>query len=146
MDSEALNWTTTQTVHEGFPLFLRYPQNIRDESAVFPILGVVTHHLAKVRANGLPDPDYNDGLLEFDRTLQNSFQDRSVGRTVLIETFAGKRNYYAYVASENLVRERVAVLQRQFPTEKLSWKAYPDEKWSFIKDYTKAVLEPASQS
>lgn len=146
MDDEVSSWTTKQTFHEGLPLFIRYPENINDGTAVFPVLGVITHHLSKVRASGLPEPDYNETLLPFDRALRKLFEEERHGQTVLIETFAGKRNYYVYVLSENCVLEKVSVLQQQFPQLKLSWKAYPDKKWGFIKDYMKAVIRPASES
>ena len=64
---------------------------------VFSVLVVVTHELSKASPNGLPDPDYNDGLLNFDADIRSAFEQKQTGQTVLIETFGGKRKYYIYV-------------------------------------------------
>src|SRR5665213_701737 len=96
MPNNTQTWKSKELSHEGFPLFLRYPEKMDFDfhKDAFPDLAVVTHELSKVNSNGLPDASYNDGLLQFDSDIRTAFEKREVGQTVLIETFAGKRNYY----------------------------------------------------
>ena len=136
-------WKTKQTTHEGFPLFLRYPENVDFDlhKDSFPVLAVITHELAKVSPNGLPEPEYNDGLLNFDSDIRAAFERDQIGQTVLIETFAGKRKYYIYVAPEIRVDEKIAPISQRYPHERLSWSVHPDSEWNFIKSYAKEFFQ-----
>jgi len=57
-----------ELTHEGFPLLLRYPEKVDFDfhKDVFPNLEVITHEFSKVDSNGLPNPEYNDSLFQFD--------------------------------------------------------------------------------
>src|SRR5262245_60714720 len=57
-------WKTVRRVHEGLPLFLRYPENLDIDlvRVKYPAVAIISHHLAKVTSNGAPEADYNDGL------------------------------------------------------------------------------------
>jgi hypothetical protein len=134
------SWKTAKLVHEGFPLFLRYLEdlNIDDLRARFQTLAVITHHLSQVTSNGLPDADYNDGLHQFDLDVQGVFE--STGVTCLIETFAGKRIYYVYVEEGTDVEKALEKVVRSYPKEKLSTTIRPDPGWSFVSNYRKQYL------
>jgi hypothetical protein len=61
-------WLTAMTRYEGFPLAPRVRPNA-DTSynrATLTNLGVVTHQLAQVQDNGLPESEYNKSLEDFD--------------------------------------------------------------------------------
>ena len=143
MPSDTRIWRTKQVAHEGFPLLLRYPENVNFDlnRSAFPLLAVVTHELSKVSPNGLPEPEYNDSLLSFDSDIRATLEAGQIGQTVLIETFGGKRKYYVYVASEIHIDEKVTSISKRYPGERLSWSAHPDPEWGFIKRYTKEFLE-----
>lgn len=142
MPNDTRSWKTRQITHEGFPLFLRYPENgdFDSRKSKFPILVVITHEFANVLPNGLPEPDYNDGLLQFDSDIRAEFEEGEKGQTVLIETFGGKRKYYIYLMSESQVDEKIASVAKRYPSERLAWSVHSDAEWNFIRQYTKEFL------
>lgn len=144
MPNDTRTWKTKQTTHEGVLLFLRYPENVDYDlhKSSFPILAVVTHELAKVSSNGLPEPDYNDSLSTFDVDVRAAFEQGQAGQTLLVETFSGKRKYYIYVVPEIQVEETIASISKRYPHERLSWWVHSDSEWGFIKRYAKALLMP----
>ncbi|MGH7991122.1 MAG: DUF695 domain-containing protein, partial [Limisphaerales bacterium] len=87
-------------MYEGFPLFLRRPAELDAKSLalLFPKLAVFTHKFSAVQPNGLPEPDYNDGLSEMDGKIVTAFDENHAGVLALVETFGGKRNYYFYIS------------------------------------------------
>lgn len=136
-------WKTKKISHKGFPLFLRYPENI-DIAAyqgLFPNLAVVTHSFSEVQPNGLPEPEYNEGLINFDQEVRAAFEEINAGQTALIETFGGKRNYYIYVEDKVNVEKILSFCMKQYPKENLSWSVRLDPDWGFIKQYMKEFLE-----
>jgi hypothetical protein len=137
-----MEWKSKQLTYEGLPLFLRYLENADVDSLRlrFPKLAVVSHQLAKVSPNGLPEADYNDSLFEFDESIRDMFRLSEHGIIVLIETFSGKRNYYAYADSKKNVTEIVASLEHAFPQENLSWTIHSDPEWGFVAKYSKEFL------
>ena len=130
-------WLTAEKTHEGFPLFLRRPTGL-DVTALrqsLPSLAVVTHTFARRKPDGLPEPDYNDGLADMDFALVTAFDIDQTGVPVLIETFGGERNYYFYVAPDTDVPDVVSAIARRYPAERLTWTVRPDPEWSFIQKY-----------
>lgn len=136
-------WKSKQITHDGFPLLLRYPETVDVDAfrVKFPNLIVVTHRFTAVSSNGLPDPDYNDGLIHFDKEIREAFETSCHGVTVLIETFGGKRNYYFYAEPNANVTEILSGLNQVYPQENLSWSIRPDASWSFIEKYSKQFLK-----
>lgn len=136
------SWKSKEITHEGFPLLLRYPENVDFDfhKDVFPNLAVITHEFSKVNSNGLPDAEYNRGLFQFDSDIRSAFEKREVGHAVLIETFAGKRNYYIYVGTETNVGEIASAVSKKYPHENLTWLTRPDPEWGFIKQYSRNFL------
>ena len=128
-------WKAKQLTHEGFPLLLRYPENLDVSSSrmKFPNLVVFPHQFSKVTPNGLPEADYNDSLTNFDTDIRKAFE--AIGIVVLIETFGGRRNYYSYVSPEADTASTVAKLTLNHPQEKLTWSIRPDSEWNFIQKY-----------
>ena len=142
MPNDTRTWRTKQTTHEGLPLFIRYPENADFDlhKNSFPFLTVITHELLKVSSNGLPEPDYNDSLSNFDADVRAAFEQGQNGQTVLVETFSGKRKYYIYVAPEVHVEKTIASVSKHYPHERLSWSVHSDSDWDFIKRYAKEFL------
>lgn len=130
-------WKTKQTTNEDLPLLLRYLTNLDfgAKSLEFPELILITQHLAEVSDNGLPEPDYNDKLCDFDKAIQEAFEITKVGMTVLIETFAGKRNYYIYAIQDADVAKILSNVLQQHPAHEITWSIHPDSTWSFIQKY-----------
>jgi hypothetical protein len=132
-------WLIGTTRYKDFPLALR----VRPDSdtptnrARLASLGVVTHFLAKVRDDGLPEPEYNDSLEDFDIALQEAMAGGEVGIVVLVETFAGKRTYYAYVNDCASFRSRVHSLRQQFQEHELTIECEADAPWKFYERYRK---------
>lgn len=137
-----LIWKSKQLSHEGIPLLLRYLEGIDTESckALLPELAVITHEFSKVSPNGLPEPDYNDSLLQFDSDIRAVFENREVGQAVLIETFAGKRRYYIYVSPKINLDDLLSPVSARHPHENLTWSLRLDPEWEFIKQYAKDFL------
>jgi hypothetical protein len=135
-------WKTKEITHEGFPLLLRYREGIDVSSykAAFPKLAVITHEFSQVRQNGLPDPDYNDSLFQFDSDIRSAFEERNCGCAILIETFGGKRRYYIYVLSTIDIAETLSSIRRGNPNEQLTWIVRPDPEWDFIHKYSQQFL------
>jgi len=125
------------TLTRGLPLLLRYPVGWQDEIEKwnYPKLLVIVHEFSKVCQNGLPEADYNDNLMQFDKMVREVFERRDIGRTVLIETFGGKRRYYVYVVKDINVDEFLAEVSQTYPAERLTWIARHDPEWDFIARY-----------
>ena len=138
-----INWKSKQLSHEGVPLLLRYPEGLHADSdkTLLPVLAVVTHAFLNASPNGLPEPDYNDSLIIFDRDIRATFENGGIGHTVLIETFGGKRKYYIYVAQGLDLAGKIASLSKSYPQERLSLSVHPDAEWGFIKKYAKEFLD-----
>lgn len=136
------NWATKQLSHEGFPLFLRWPsyKSLPATKSDYPTLVVITHEFTHRLPNGLPEPDYNDGLMEIDLEIQNLFEAKIFGFPVLIETFAGKRHYYFYTNQATDVANYLSIISDKYPKEKLSSRIRNDPDWNFYNNYSKQYL------
>ena len=132
-------WLTAMTRYEGFPLALRVRPNADTAAnrAALTNLGVVTHQLARVRDNGLPESEYNDSLEDFDLALQAAMEGDGAGLVVLVETFAGKRNYYAYASDCEAFHGRVEPLRQEFQQHELLVECRTDTGWRFYDRYRK---------
>jgi|GEM_PF-1268215 len=132
-------WVLSQHTYEGFPLFLRHVERLPFPSRrrKLPQLAIITHTFAKRRSDGLPDPDYNDGLLDLNMTLIDAMKLDGVGTPVLIETFGGKRMFYYYVIDQRSAESRFHDIKRLFSGEELSFDSRADPKWGFIQRYAK---------
>ena len=136
-------WKTIKIEHEGFPCLLRYPLlnteglPIDFYKTFFPELVIITHNLSKVSPNGLPDPDYNDSLMQFDCDIRYAFEEKDLGYTVLVETFGAKRRYYIYVKSKLDIDKILGSIRENNPNEQITWELRPDPEWSFIHKYSR---------
>jgi len=131
------SWLTAEKTYEGFPLLLRRPANFDVDSLrpLFPTLAIVTHKFTKRKPNGLPEPDYNNGLVDMDCELVGAFDVDQMGVPALVETFGGQRNYYFYVAADTDVPTAISAVARRYPAERLSWTVRPDPRWTFLQKY-----------
>ena len=98
-------------------------------------LAAVTHQLDRVRGNGLPEADYNEGLFELDHSIITSLEADGSGVTVIVETLAGKRTYYAYVTSAAHAEAALEHLHGHFPEHQLSLTTRPDKAWGLYGEY-----------
>jgi hypothetical protein len=132
-------WKVGETTYEGFPLLLRYPDDINYDVPPygFSTLLTITHNLAKVQASGLPDKAYNSSLEDFDVFLSRFIESDGHGVVVLIETFGGKRAYYFYIDGVLDISLAQQDLARKYPEHDIEWTSKPDAQWSFIKRYAK---------
>jgi Family of unknown function (DUF695) len=113
---------------------LRPRAAVKGARGKYGYLLVVTHHLAVVRADGMPDADYNDSLLVFDCELIQQLE--LGGRVVVIETCAGKRIYYAYVADEIASKDRATqVLLDHGHLSESNFRGGADLTWEFYSQY-----------
>jgi len=130
-------WLTAQKLHEGFPLLLRRPATLDIVSlrSRFPILAFATHAFTKAASNGLPEEVYHRGLAELDLELITAFEAGSRGVSVLVETYAGERCYYFYVAANADVSGVISAIGLRHPQERLSSSTRPDPSWQFIERY-----------
>lgn len=139
MTTSTRPWLVGHIEHEGFPLYFRRPdvkiaefETLRPK---YPRLLVVTHALAEVMENGIPDPDYNRSLEPLGMTLTEAFEDESEGLIALIETFAGKRTYYTYLAPSFVVEDYISIVTMGYPQEDLTYEVDNDPNWRLIKGY-----------
>ena len=132
-------WLTWMAEYEGFPLALR----VRPEAdsaanrAKFTHLARITHHLAEVKRNGLPKDAYNESLAGFDHDVHVLAERDGDGLVVLVETFAGKRIYYTFVADEARLRSRFDELCAKYPNHTLGVEVGPAANWKFYSGYRK---------
>jgi len=130
-------WLTAKIKHEGFPRYLRKPDYkdiwiLRDK---FPVLLTVTHKLRKVDANGIPDPDYNESLGEFDNQMTRLLRQENEGVIALVETFGGERNYYYFVTDKIDYEEKIKRIKETNKDVELEIHSRTDKDWDFIKQY-----------
>jgi hypothetical protein len=132
-------WLTAELEYEGFPLMLRRPATVDRErlQQMCCDLLTVTHRFSDRKPNGLPQPDYNNGLFALDLAVQRAFNESPDGAIVLIETFGGERNYYFYVSNSVPVADRVDAIRRDFPGEAVDYSQRPDPDWTFIDKYAR---------
>jgi hypothetical protein len=130
-------WLTAMAEYEGLPLALRVrpAADTPTNRAKFAGLVLVSHELAEVTSNGLPVAKYNDSLADFDHAIHGAIEEEGVGLVVLVETFSGKRNYYAYVGDDNVVKQRVKELEGKYPQHKLGLRRGADPEWALYSDY-----------
>jgi hypothetical protein len=132
-----MKWLTTNTKYEGFPLFLRFPdyENVWSYKGKFSNLLCITHKLEKVNDNGLPEPEYNLTLSNFDGDMVELFDRNSQGIIILVETFGGERNYWYYVSSMFDYKINVDNIKRKYPSNKIEINFRPDLDWGFLNNY-----------
>lgn len=132
-------WKSAEVTHEGFPLMLRCPQDLPYHlQEELPTLVALTHHLDSVTDSGLPSPDYNESLADFDDAASRLFSSESEGAVVLIETFGGRRSYYAYASPETDVDAAVDCLTQRYSGLRLDHSVRSDPDWGFIRGYAAA--------
>ena len=131
------SFVSTVTDWEGFPLAIRACPLAQDDSiwASNPHLAFLEHQLTDVRENGLPEKDYNDELVDFDHEVHQTFEGNSGGQVVVVETFGGKRTYYACAQSVDVATELLNGLVSRFPQHKLSPGTKADHAWKFYRQY-----------
>jgi hypothetical protein len=137
LDRRGDEWLVAIVRHEGFPLALRvraHADSPRHRKR-WPRLAEITHTLAKVRRNGLPQTAYNEGLAEFDHAVIVALERDGRGIVALIETFAGRRTYYAYVAKTARASTVVAPLRKSYPQHHLKAGARSDPAWGLYAEY-----------
>jgi hypothetical protein len=130
-------WLTAEKLHEGFPLLLRRPATLDVASLRprYPLLAFATLALTKLTSNGLPERGYNHGLAELDHELLTAFDAGPLGVSVLVETYAGERCYYFYVAVNADVSGIVSAIGLRYPQERISTSTRSDPSWQFIEGY-----------
>ena len=142
----ARTWLNANTMYEDFPIYFRRPDvRVAEFDALqpaYPRLLVVTHMLAQVKSNGLPESDYNDSLLPLDQMLTVPFREPSNGLIAVIETFAGKRTYYIYLTPSFDADAFVDAVRRGFPHETLEHEVEDDPDWRLFRGYAKDFQFP----
>ena len=116
-------------------LRIRPKVDTKKRKAAYPGLVRVTQRLAQVLQNGLPEPDYNRTLLDLDLAIIEAMECGENGLVVLIETFAGRRNYYGYLAPEAQVAAEIRSLRKRFPNHKITVKQGQDPEWALYSEY-----------
>jgi hypothetical protein len=132
-----MKWISADTIYGDFPLYLRRPdyENIWKYKSKFSKLYCITHNLDMVKSNGLPESDYNRTLLDFDQKLVSLFNPEMEGIVILVETYAGKRNYWYYVSSEIDPNLKYASLSEEYPLNRIESSVQSDKNWGFLIEY-----------
>lgn len=135
---EQVKWYVKETIYEGFPLILRFPEkpDIEKLKKKFTRLLSIEHKFTKVKSNGFPESKYNKSLLTFDLYITRMFEKQAMGKTVLVETYGGNRIYYIYISEEINIEEFKAKVKRKFPEHTLAWETQKDANWKFLKSYS----------
>ncbi|WP_165499723.1 DUF695 domain-containing protein [Pedobacter frigidisoli] len=132
-----MKWISTNVVYDEFPLYLRRPdyQDVWNYKIRFTQRLNISHHLDKVKQNGLPESDYNLSLSDFDSDLCNLFDDHSEGIIFLIETYGGERNYWYYISEQTDYLNKIERIRQEFPNNAIESDLNDDTNWGFIKSY-----------
>ncbi|GHT87059.1 hypothetical protein AGMMS49960_02410 [Betaproteobacteria bacterium] len=138
-EKKARTWLNASTKHEGFPIYFRRPdirvsefEGLRPQ---YPVLLAIKHQLSHVKDNGLPVAAYNKLLAPLDAALVEPFRDESDGLVALVETFAGKRTYYIYLAPTFDAQQFMSSIASKFQQESISWKLHDDPTWRLFNGY-----------
>jgi len=131
---EQTTWFFTEFDLDGYPLLLRYPEAFDFEACreVFPELLVITHTLKETSPLGLPETEYNKSLEDLDYFLTHMFEDKSLGKTVFIETFSGSRTYYYYISPQADLQLYSDYIKASFPDNELNWDLREDPNWHIL--------------
>ena len=128
------DWLVIESEFEGLPILLRVRRDGLNNPEI-PHLGIVNHRFERVLDNGLPQADYNDSLLAFDYAVLTCLEEASAGIVYIVETFSGKRNYYACVKTEAAFRQSMGSLLQEFPDHDCSIRFRDNMGWLFYRDY-----------
>jgi len=131
-------WITGKFEYEGSPLHLRVPKGLNyDELSVkYPKFISVTHSLSQTTDNGLPVPEYNSTLGDFDEFLIKYLENNNMGITVLVETFGGNRTYYMYSNKGFNIETFNSSITQKYSQHIVEIDSNIDDQWSFIKQYS----------
>jgi hypothetical protein len=89
----------------------------------------------------MPEADYNESLFSFECDLFSQLEIE--GRMVVVETYAGKRIYYTYVANEQASKDRATrVLSAHGHLSESSFRGGADPDWRFYSRYTESLNVP----
>lgn len=137
-----LKWLTSEMEYEEIPLYLRKPvyQDIWAYQKTYTQLVCISHSLDSVNSNGLPTPDYNESLIDFDGEVVDLFNDKE-GIIFLVETYGGSRNYWFYTSPLADYTAKFNNLQEQHKDKTLEVTARVDSNWEFINDYPFRLYE-----
>ncbi len=139
-------WLITVRDHGGQKLGVRLRPSaaVADARKRYGYLLVVTQQLTSINTSGMPAADCNRSLASFDRELIDEIEIE--GRVVVVETYAGKRIYYAYVADELAAKRRAAqVLQAHAHLSDAEFRGGADRDWVFYSRYTDGLADSAEQ-
>jgi len=137
--AESAPWIGSLVQHEGFPMALRVRPKADSPAnrKAFTRSLVVTHELANVKPNGLPEDEYNHSLAAFDRAVHRFIEGEQRGLVVIVETYAGKRIYYCYVDATATFKDRYAKLKAEYPVHKLTIGHCEEPTWETYELYRK---------
>jgi len=129
-------WLNATVQYQGFPLALRVRPGAGtpEQRARLSVLAIVTHRFAHVRADGMPEPDYNYGLAELDGAIINALETDG-GVVVVIDTRGGRRNYYAYTTASAASDAAWTAARAAHPGHALELERRGDAAWSLFADY-----------
>ncbi len=125
--------------YEGHPLALRVrpSADTAENRRAYSCLLLVTHELAQVLPNGLPESSYNQSLTGFDQDVFRFLESEGDGVVALVETFAGKRTYYAYVDVGATFKARVEELRAKYPEHVVNVSHRVEVGWETYQLYGK---------
>lgn len=131
-----MTWSTSEIEYDNFPLLLRKPDyaDIWEFKNKFTQLVRIEHLLENTKKDGLPEKSYNKLLADFDHHMCTSLLSFDKGIIFLIETFAGKRNYYYYSLPNLIITNKVNKTSINYKVT-LETNYQNDLDWGFLKEY-----------
>ena len=129
-------WLNATVQYQGVKLALRVRPGAGtvEQRARLSTLAVVTHRLAYVRADGMPEPDYNYGLAELDGAIIKALEADG-GIVVVVDTRGGRRNYYAYTSGSAASEAAWTAARAAHSGHALELRRQDDADWAFFADY-----------
>ncbi len=137
MQDATPEWLTTIIEYEGFPLALRVRPKIDQPiyAEQFPHLGIVSHTLTHVLPDGRPEPSYNATLADLDAAVHDTLENGGGGLIMIVETFGGKRNYYACLSDMDAHRAWISGLKAAYLQHELEGDFRSHRAQSFYRQY-----------
>ena len=131
-------WLTNLVEHEGFPLALRVRPNIdtADNRSAFSRLLLVTHELAQVRSNGLPEFRYNHSLSDFDQDMFQFLEGEGDGIEALWRRSPASVPI-THILMFATFRARLADLTAKYPQHVLNVGYREEPNWETYELYRK---------
>jgi hypothetical protein len=120
----------------GFPVVYALVPELPAETrrSELPHLAVVSWNYAGSQRNGMPDPNTNERMLQLERTLSETFEEKVGSAHAYHRTGNGLKEFAYYVSDPGAFMTEINRSLRGLPRFPIDIKFYLDEEWSDFRE------------